>query len=118
MNKLEIYTGFRGTEEECLSIWNAWEKRVGRVTDSMVLLQFASFKGLYWNGFKLVPESVPTEIIPKPKEFFIRLFEQQSLQQRIREAIVKSDVCFSNKLEDTEIDSLVDDIMDEVGEEE
>lgn len=117
MNNLSIYTGFRGTEQECLQIWNAWENRIGRVTDSMVLMQFANTKGLYWNGFKLVPESVPTEINLKPKEFFIRLFEQKDLRDRIHAAITKSDVAYTNKLECSEVDDLVDEIMDEIGEE-
>lgn len=114
MLKLEVYTGFRGTPEDCLKIWEAWEERVEKRTDRMTLKQFAKTGGVYWNGYKLVPETAPQEIVEKPLEFFTKWLGEPDMRSRVRAAIVKSEVAYTNKFETDEIDELVDDIMNEI----
>lgn len=114
MLKLEIYTGFRGTPEECMEIWEAWEARIGHRTDKATLRTFSSFGGLYWNGYKLIPETAPQEITPKPKEFFLRWLSEPDMRSRVKAAIVNSEVAYTNRLEKDEIECLVDEIMNEI----
>lgn len=114
MLKLEVYTGFRGTPAECREIWDAFEERVGKRTDNMTLHLFAQSGGLFWNGYKLVPETFPQDLTIKPKEFFLKWLSEPDMRSRVKAAIVNSEVAYTNKLEKDEIDLLVEEIMAEI----